>query len=125
MPGVSIDRDRVHIGERFSVSFQRTLRIPDDGRAYPLPPGLGAFPVHPVEDYKDRVPAAWREQGGVFIPMHQGEALWLGFDGASWKPNAVKVAVGMVNAVSGEMWDERLHDDPQDYVVCPQQPWLD
>lgn len=122
---VSIDRNRVHIGERFSVSFQRTLRIPDDGKVYPLPPGLGAFPIHRVEDYLDRVPETWREHGGMFIPMYQREALWLGFGGASWKPNAVKVGVGKVNAISGEEWDEKLHRDPQDYIVCPDQPWLD
>lgn len=27
------------------VSFHRTLRLPDDGRDYPLPPTLGRFPV--------------------------------------------------------------------------------
>jgi hypothetical protein len=122
---VTVSRDSVKVGERFAVSFQRTLRIPDDGRVYPLPPGLGSFPIHPVEEYADRVPAAWRERGGVFIPMYQREALWLGFDAAYWKPNAVKVGIGRVNAVSGEAWDEDLHAEPQDYVVCPDQPWLD
>ncbi|MFH7027558.1 MAG: hypothetical protein ACHBN1_19690 [Heteroscytonema crispum UTEX LB 1556] len=118
-------RLRIRIGERFSVSFQRTLRIPDDGRTYPLPPSLGTFPIHRVADFSDRVTAKWREQGGYFIPMYQREALWLGFDGASWKPNAVKIAIGKVNAISGEAWDETLHADPQNYIVCPDQPWLD
>jgi hypothetical protein len=122
---VTVDQQRARIGERFSVSFQRTLRIPADGRVYPLPPGLGALPIHRVEDYLDRVPAEWREQGGVLIPMYQREALWLGFDGAFWKPNAVKIGVGRINAVSGEPWDVRLHGEPQDYLVCPDQPWLD
>jgi hypothetical protein len=57
--------------------------------------------------------------------MYQREALWLGFDGARWKPNAIKVAVGRINAVSGEPWDEQLRKEPQDYLVCPDQPWLD
>src|SRR5215475_12642012 len=108
MLSVRIEKDRLCIGERFSVTFQRTLRIPDDGRDYPLPPGLGAFPIHRVEDYHDRVPAAWRDQGGVFLPIYQREALWLGFDGAPWKPNAVKVGVGRINTVSGGPWDEEL-----------------
>jgi hypothetical protein len=125
MLAVSVDRNRVRIGERFSVSFQRTLRVPDDGRAYPLPPGLGALPVHRVEDHADGVPAAWNERGGVFIPMYQREALWLAFSAAHWKPNTVKIGIGRINAVSGQPWDEELHDDPQDYVVCPDQPWLD
>ncbi len=118
MLDVTIHADRVGIG-RFSVTFERTLRIPDDGRHYPLPPGLGHFPVRRVADYADRVPAAWREHGGVFIPMYQREAMWLNFHGG---PNAVKVAVGKVNAITGEPYDQCLADD---YVVVPTQPWLD
>jgi hypothetical protein len=125
MLNVAIDKEIIRIGERFAVSFQRTLRIPDDGRAYPLPPGLGRFPLFQVKDYLDRVPPLWREQGGVFIPMYQREALWLGFHAAAWKPNAVKVAVGRINAISGETSDDLLKSDPQNYVVCPDQPWLD
>ena len=34
----------VHDDARCEVSFQRTLRIPDDGKDYPLPPGLAAPP---------------------------------------------------------------------------------
>ncbi len=117
--------DTIRIGRHFGVSFQRTLRIPDDGGVYPLPPGLGRFPVCRVRDYARRVPAAWREHGGVFIPMYQREALWLAFEGAYWRPTAVKVAVGKVNAISGEPWSEGLGRGAQDYVVAPGQPWLD
>lgn len=122
---VTIDKEIISIGKRFNISFQRTLRIPDDDRVYPLPPGLGRFPVLKVEDYFDRVPTKWRQQGGAFIPMYQREALWLGFHAAFWKPNAVKVAVGEINAISGDPYDEAFLSDPQNYVVCPNQPWLD
>ena len=122
---VNNERDRVRIGDRLTISFQRTLRIPDDDRTYPLPPGLGPFPLRRVEEFGDRVPAAWRRRGGVFLPMYQREALWIGFEAAWWKPNAVKVGLGMINALSGRRWDEVLHADPQDYIVCPEQPWLD
>lgn len=125
MVDLNISQDRLHLGERFSVSFQRTLRIPDDGRTYPLPPGLGPFPLYRVADFAARVPPAWHEHGGVFIPMYQREALWLGFQAAAWKPNAVQVAVGHINAISGAPDETRLHAAPQDYVVCPEQPWLD
>lgn len=124
---VRLGHDEIQIGRHFAVSFQRTLRIPDDGDTYPLPPGLGQFPICRVEDYESRVPSSWKEHGGVFIPMYQREALWLSFDGADWRPNAVKVAVGKINAISGK----RLHDGlnrsrrRQDYIVCPDQPWLD
>lgn len=120
---VVIDEHQVRIGQRFAVSFQRTLRIPNDGRVYPLPPGLGAFPLLKADNYLDRVPATWR--GRALIPMYQREALWLGFGAASWKPNAVKIAIGGVNALTGEADDNQLRDQPQNYLVCPNQPWLD
>jgi hypothetical protein len=122
---IRLEEGRIRVGARFSVSFQRTLRIPDDGRQYPLPPGLGMFPVRRVTDYARRVPAEWRERGGFFVPMYQREAMWLGFDAAEWKPNAVKVGIGGIDALSGLPWSPDLHDDPQNYVVCPDQPWLD
>lgn len=115
----------LQIGPHFTVNFQRTLRIPDDGGTYPLPPGLGRFPIHRVADYADRVPKAWRERGGVFIPMYQREALWLAFDCPWWRAVAVQVGIGKVDAITGKPWRERLLKTRQNYVVCPGQPWLD
>lgn len=123
----------VHAGARFTIDFQRTLRIPDDARDYPLPPGLGRFPLCHVDDFADRVPVAWRRHGGVMLPMYQAEALWLNFGGVhsgvlrgpDGYPFAVKVATGKINAVTGEGWSEGLNRDPQDYMVVPRQPWLD
>ena len=116
----------LHLGPNLQINFQRTLRIPDDGKTYPLPPGLGNFPVRRVDDYIDRVPSDWREHGGVFIPMYQREAMWLCFHHREhWRPTALKIAVGKVCAITGDSWNEDLSDDPQDYVVTPDQPWLD
>lgn len=109
----------------FSLSFQRTLRIPDDDNQYPLPPGLGQFPIMRVADYLDRVPQNWRERGGFFIPMYQREALWINFRGRSWRPNAVKIGIGRINAISGKAWEDDLLPYEEDYLVCPPQPWLD
>ena len=64
------------------IEFQRTLRIPDDGKIYPLPAGFGRFPLRHVDDYKDTVPAPWIERGGVLMPMYQSEALWIRFQHA-------------------------------------------
>lgn len=122
---IRIAEGSVEIGERFAISFQRTLRIPDDGQVYPLPPTLGTFPVLRVQDYLERVPSTWRKGDGVFIPMYQQEAMWLAFEAASWKPNAVKIGVGGVNALTGDEWDQRMREASQDYLVCPNQPWLD
>ncbi len=113
----------VHAAARCSIEFQRTLRIPDDGRDYPLPPGLGAFPLRHLDDYAARLPESWRMRGGVLAPMHQAEAMWIDFH--SDYPFAVKVATGKVCAIAGETWVDRLNRDPQDYAVLPEQPWLD
>ena len=48
-----------------SVVFNRTLRIPDDNCEYPLPPGLGHFPLVPVAACGDKAPEAWRRRGGL------------------------------------------------------------
>ena len=132
---ITLENDRLHF--RFpevhesahgSVSFQRTLRIPDDGAPHSLPPGLGGFPLRHVDDYKSRLPEEWLRRGGVLMPMHQAEAMWISFGSHSGTPDypfAVKIATGKVCAVSGETWTEHLNRDPQDYVVLPDQPWID
>ncbi|KAL9655628.1 hypothetical protein ABK040_002291 [Willaertia magna] len=109
------------------ITFHRTLRIPDDDKIYPLPPSLGNFPIKRVDDYLDKVPDHWKNHGGVFIPLFQREALWLEFLNLSEQhPHALKIAVGKVNALSGETWDESLKErEVQDYCVTPLQPWLD
>ncbi|MDD9988399.1 MAG: hypothetical protein OXQ31_19135, partial [Spirochaetaceae bacterium] len=116
----------VHADATCEIEFQRTLRIPDDGRDYPLPPGLGRFPLRHVDDYTERLPDAWERRGGVLLPMHQAEAMWLSFGGLIHRyPFAIKVATGKTCAITGDAWAERLNRDPQDYLVVPEQPWLD
>lgn len=115
----------------FTITLHRTIRLPEDGKSHSLPPSRGQFPMKRIEDYRDRVPEAWRDHGGVFIPMYEREAMWLGFSGPT---SAVKVATGKVNAVSGGKWTQELQpptgvdgkDPEQDYMVGPSpQPWLD
>ena len=115
----------LHGDARCTVSFLRTLRIPDDNRTYPLPAGLGRFPLHHVDDFTNNVPSEWLEHGGVLFPMYQSEAMWIHFGRSSGYPFAVKVAAGRVNAVSGRDWTSGLEGSPQNYMVIPAQPWLD
>ena len=130
----------VHPNANLSINFQRTLRIPDDDKNYPLPPGLGSFPVRHVDNFTEKVPDQWIERGGVMFPMRQSEAMWITFNSIQattekgWDkfepldgeyPFAVKVATGKINAVTGEPWENSLHKNPQDYLVVPDQPWLD
>jgi hypothetical protein len=114
----------VHEDAVCEINFQRTLRLPDDDRDHFLPPGLGSFPLRHVDDFADRLPPNWRERGGVFLPIHQAEAMWIDFSSHDY-PFAVKVAAGKINAVTGEPWVPSLNRDPQDYVALPRQPWLD
>ena len=113
----------IHADARCSIEFQRTLRIPDDNRSYPLPPGFGTFPLCHVDDFAEKTSQNWRQHGGVFFPMYQAEAMWIYFHGSY--PFAVKIAAGKVDAVTGESWKNELTKEPQDYVVIPDQPWLD
>lgn len=106
-----------------TIEFQRTTRIPDDGKKYPLPAGLGLFPLRAVDDFIGTIPESWEKRGGVLMPMYQSEALWIGF--SSRYPFAVKIGAGKINAVSGETWSTNLQQEPQNYVVLPEQPWLD
>ena len=128
---LSFSFPEVHPQAKLTIEFQRTLRIPDDGGTYPLPPGLGRFPVRHVDDFGTGVPGSWIEHGGVMLPMHQSEALWLNFDcqyvddRETHYPFAIKVAAGKIDAVTGKGWSEKLHGKPQDYLVAPEQPWLD
>lgn len=121
----------VHPDARLDVTFQRTLRIPDDDKNYPLPPGLGAFPLRHVDDCGERVPADWSRHGGVLLPMYQSEALWIGFDArhvpgrSAGYPFLVRVAAGKIDAVTGAPWNNGVERGPQNYMVVPGQPWLD
>ncbi len=114
-----------------TIDLQRTLRVPDDGKDYPLPPGLGSFPLRHIDDYAEKVPDRWLKRGGVLVPMWQAEALWLNFQGHFVRerdicyPFAIKVATGKISAVTGENWGPGLSRNPQDYLVVPGQPWLD
>lgn len=103
----------VRLNDEVTIDFQRTLRIPDDGCEYPLPPGLGSFAVEATAE-------------GFVVPMHVQEAMWLSFDAPFHKPYALKVGIGGIDVLTGEPFDPgKLSDDPQDYLVIPDQPWLD
>lgn len=129
---ITIERDAlafsfpsVHQDAGCRIEFQRTLRIPDEDRTYPLPPGLGRFPLRHLDDFADRLPEDSVRRGGVLMPMHQAEALWIRFSRGRGYPCAIKIATGKVCAITGEPWQERVTRGPQNYLVVPGQPWLD
>ncbi|AYV82188.1 MAG: hypothetical protein Homavirus14_4 [Homavirus sp.] len=101
----------------FGINFNRTIRVPDDGKSYPLPPHLGSFTIDKIGN-------------NFVVPMYQREAMWMSFysesSGCQSKTFALKVGIGNINAITGEKWQKGvLSQNPQNYVVCPKQPWLD
>jgi len=128
--GLRFSFPEVHPNAGLRVTFMRTLRIPDNDREWPLPPGLGRFPLRHLDDHADQVPSAWRERGGVMMPMHQSEAMWIRFEvegdrGQTSYPFAVQIATGKIDAITGKPLQAELKPTPQNYLVAPVQPWLD
>jgi hypothetical protein len=119
----------IHPDAKCEIEFQRTLRIPDDGKDYSLPPGFGAFPARKVEDFAAKLDPKDVARGGILIPMYQSEALWVKFlpvraqNRAGAYPFAVKIAAGKRSAVTGKAFEAGLPEG--DYVTVPKQPWVD
>jgi hypothetical protein len=68
---------RVENGEQnlsMELSFRRTIRVPDDGNVYNMPPDLGRFPLYSVAQYKT-LPQEIVQKGGCFLPIY-GTFLW-------------------------------------------------
>jgi hypothetical protein len=116
-----LDDGWIVLDDSLRVGLQRTLRVPTRGGPYPLPPALGRLDVWPATALKEAEPA----QADFVVPLHVHEALWLQFRGRGQEQHAVRVAAGRVDAVTGEPWDLALQAAPQNYIVCPYQPWLD
>ncbi len=110
----------IHPEARADLRFMRTLRIPDDNRDYPLPPGLGRFPLRWATDALGTA---------VLLPMYQSEAMWISLGTGAFRddsfPCAIRIAAGDIDALTGERWREGLQAEPQNYLVSTLQPWLD
>ncbi|ENI00582.1 hypothetical protein COCC4DRAFT_53609 [Bipolaris maydis ATCC 48331] len=125
---LSISRRVLRDNRGFCVTFERTVRMPDDNKLHHLPSSLGRYELFSVDAYSKRLPQNVREAGGVFFSMWQREAMWLNFQQGSHK-YAVRVFVGHVNAITGKEMhrgpNEKDESKLQDYVVIPGQQWLD
>jgi hypothetical protein len=121
----------VHPDAHAQLEFQRTLRIPDDQKIYDLPAGLGRFPLRHVEDFSDVLDETTLRRGGVMMPMHRSEAMWINLKRSAVDsprpayPFAIKVSAGKINALTGGAWSQALSAEEQDYIVIPAQPWID
>lgn len=107
---ITVESDSINVGN-LPITFHRTLRIPDDGKSYPLPPSLGKFHLSKGVGCE------------IDLPMYQREALWINF--SAHAKYAVKIGVGSVNILTGQPWTEGLSQNPQNYFPVPSQPWVD
>ncbi len=104
-----------------TIKFQRAMRIPNDGETYALPTALGQLPLRSIDDFPETAPASFMKKGGIVMPLHRSEALWIWF--SSRYRFAVKIGAGEINALSGEPWNSELGRQPQNYLVAPGPPW--
>lgn len=106
-----------------NITLHRTVRVAEGRSPSNLPPDLGAMQTYRVADYKDRCPRSW-DQNGVFVALHDTEALWLSFSNVvGGSVAAVLIGAGGLNALTGEKLGTVL--EKNNYVVTPPQPWLD
>ncbi|KAF8244153.1 ubiquitin-domain-containing protein [Wilcoxina mikolae CBS 423.85] len=115
-----------------TISFERTIRVPDTGKPNNLPPELGSFPLYNVAEFSHVLPQDMVEKRDLFLAMYQREAMWLSFE--SNKRFAIRIYVGGVNGVTGEPMIPNMAtllkrqngiEKKQESVVVPGQPWLD
>ncbi|KIL92243.1 hypothetical protein FAVG1_04651 [Fusarium avenaceum] len=118
-----------------TITLKRTVRVPDNDQIKALPPDLGSFPQFKVDDYAESLPDNMARKEGLFLPMYQREALWINFK--SELCYAIKIYVGGINVLSGEPASPttatalrrrnllKSGKTLQDYIVVPEQPWLD
>lgn len=102
-----------------NVVVHRTVRVPE-GRTANLPPSLGRANFYSVDRYRKTCPAAF-ESNGVFVGIHDKEAIWLAF--STTIPVAVAIGAGGINAVTGTPLEPSLVEGS--YLAVPPQPWLD
>ena len=115
---VEVRNNRVHVGERFSVSVQRTDRIAELTQP---PVSRGQLPVRQVTaDLIHKFDPDITVGTSVVVPCDEEEAVWLGFYGENSRLVALKIRQRQIDAVTGSGWDKSLHE-PQDYLVTPDQ----
>jgi hypothetical protein len=116
--------------KRLAITFDRTLRVPEDGRTYHLPAILGTFPALMSDHFRHRLPSMMALKGGILLPLFQREAMLISVRSIEGEHEeaadyAIKVFAGSVNAISGNLASQAGTKSKQDYIVAPSQQRLD
>jgi hypothetical protein len=114
-----------------TITFDRTLRVPEDGQTYHLPAILGTLPLLVADYFKRRLPSGMARKGGILLPMFQRESLVISFHSSEEEflggttTYAVRIYAGSVNALTGDLGQHAAKNFRQDYVVAPRQRRID
>jgi hypothetical protein len=92
-----------------AISFQKTLKVPDNDISYPLPPSLGEFEIHTLKDKR------------YAIVMHEQEAMWINIKN---KSDALQIFSGDTNIITRDECKNLRNGASQNYF-CSKQPWID
>lgn len=120
----------VHPDARFTISFKRTLRLPDNVNLPCVPPTWGQFQLASLDDYKGMIPSSWGEHGGIMLTMYQSDAMYLNFSGyrdkkrASPYPFVIKILSCDINRIIGQNNQSEIQSPPKDFLYYPIQSWL-
>jgi hypothetical protein len=68
---VSRKQEEKRITQELDISFQRTVRVADNGTMNSLPPSLGSFPIYSTAEYAHTLPGSFAETDGFFISMYR------------------------------------------------------
>lgn len=107
----------------FYVSIRHTTKVDINDKVHRLPPDHGPFKEYKVADYI--CPPEWSNDG-YFIPVEEGQPLWIDFRGNG--VCACILSVQRFNPISNEpanLQDGLKKDPRQNYLVLPNQPWVD
>ena len=115
---IAIEDGRINVCGEISLSFQRAGFLTLEGSRHSL--NFGALSARLVRDYAGSFSESWSTREAVFIPLLADERIWLGFS-TRQRSYAIQIAVGEVNAVSGQSWIPGLTASPQNYLVSPPQ----
>lgn len=112
-PNIKINDDNVLIDDNLCISLHKTVVLPPNSGEHYLPPDLGKFHI---EDNGEK----------LFVGMAKDEALWISFESKNYySVCAIKVAAGNIDAVSGDLFDDKICTENQNYLSIPNQPWID
>ena len=108
---------------KLTVNFQQRPGPPNDAKLYVFSAGLVDVPLCPAANFPDKLPASWLAETDFLALMNASEPFLIGFT-ANY-PFAVKLAVGSLDAVTGESALVSLQKEPPNYLVVSGESTVD